>query len=369
MKPAILHVITTIDRGGAENHLLQLASAQAEIGHEVTIAYLKGNADLKENFLSAGVKIIFGGSNFFSQYLKIHKLAKLGRYQIIHAHLPQAELACLGIRNHFISRHNTEQFVPGVPLWFSSLIARVCTYRSAVIAISNAVKIYTQENKMITSNSPISVVYYGINDASFNLNNFDKIKWRIENLHFGTEEFIFGTVSRLVPQKDLTTLISAFSRISGKRKCKLMIIGDGVQKMELQELVASLDLEDKVIFLGKRNDIPEFLKSIDAFVLTSKYEGLGLVLLEALSAEVPIIAAFNSAIKEIVNEKVAHMFETSSVNALEKAMLDLIDFPDEAKQRAERGKVRVKQNFGVDLMLEGTEKLYLSSLALNQEQP
>ena len=369
MKPAILHVITTIDRGGAENHLLQLASAQAQMGHEVTITYLKGNADLKENFLSAGVKIISGGSNFFSQYLKIHKLARSGRYQIIHAHLPQAELACLGIRNHFISRHNTEPFVPRVPLWFSSLIARVCTYQSTVIAISNAVKIYTQENKMITSNSPISVVYYGINDASFNLNNFNKIKWRKENLHFGIEEFIFGTVSRLVPQKDLTTLISAFSRIAGKRNCKLIIIGDGVQKVELQALVASLNLKDKVIFLGKRNDIPEFLKSIDAFVLTSKYEGLGLVLLEALSAEVPIIAAFNSAIKEIVNEKVAHIFETSSVDALEKAMLDLIDFPDEAKQRAERGKIRVQQNFGVDLMLEGTEKLYLSSLALNQEQP
>ena len=63
--------------------------------------------------------------------------------------------------------------------------------------------------------------------------------------------------------------------------------------------------------------------------------------------------------------EVAHIFETSSVNALEKAMLDIIDFPDEAKQRAERGKIRVQQNFGVDSMLMGTEKVYSQVLGKN----
>jgi glycosyltransferase involved in cell wall biosynthesis len=365
MKPAILHVITTIDRGGAENHLLELATAQVNIGHKVTVAYLKGAAEQKENFQSAGVEVIQGGKSFFAQFAKIHKLARSGLYPIIHAHLPQAELACLGIPNHIISRHNTEPFVPGAPKFISSFIARTCTYRSTVIAISDAVKNYTIENAMIASRISISVVYYGINHQDFQLHDFDREKWRQQEFNCEPEEFVFGTISRLVPQKDLQTLITAFSKISKEVRCKLVIVGDGVQKNELEKLVKSLNLESKVHFLGKRQDIPELLHGIDAFALTSKYEGLGLVLLEALASEVPVIAARNSAIKEIVNDDVALMFETSSVIQLETAMKELINNPAETKQRVSRGKIRVQQNFGVDSMLMGTNKVYSQVLGKN----
>ena len=155
MKPAILHVITTIDRGGAEKHLLELARAQVKIGHKVSIIYLKGNADLKEKLLAAGVEIIYGGKNFFLQFINVHKLARSGLYPIIHAHLPQAEIACLGIPRHIISRHNTESFVPKVPKFLSSFVSRVCTYQNTVIAISAAVESYAKENKLIASSTPI----------------------------------------------------------------------------------------------------------------------------------------------------------------------------------------------------------------------
>ena len=368
MKPAILHVITTIDRGGAEKHLLELARAQVKIGHKVSIIYLKGNADLKEKLLAAGVEIIYGGKNFFLQFINVHKLARSGLYPIIHAHLPQAEIACLGIPRHIISRHNTESFVPKVPKFLSSFVSRVCTYQNTVIAISAAVESYAKENKLIASSTPISIVYYGINHQDFQLHDFDRAKWRQQELNCEPEDFVFGTISRLVPQKDLQTLINAFSKISKEAKCKLVIVGDGVQKNELEKLVKSLNLESTVHFLGKRQDIPDFLHGIDAFALTSKYEGLGLVLLEALASEVPIIAARNSAIKEIVNDEVALMFETSSVPALEKAMRDVINDPNETSRRVQRGKVRVQDNFGVDSMLEETEKVYSNMLVRNWER-
>jgi glycosyltransferase involved in cell wall biosynthesis len=248
--------------------------------------------------------------------------------------------------------------VPGVPAFLSSYVARLCTYRSTVIAISDAVKNYTIENSMIASRIPISVVYYGINHQDFQLHDFDSARWRQQELNCDPEDFVFGTISRLVPQKDLQTLINAFSKISKEGRSKLVIVGDGVQKNELEKLVRSLNLENMVQFLGKRRDIPEFLHAIDAFALTSKYEGLGLVLLEALASEVPIIAARNSAIKEIVNDEVALMFETSSVSGLEKAMRDLINDPNETSHRVQRGKVRVQQNFGVDSMLKQVANIY-----------
>ena len=362
MKPAILHVITTIDRGGAEKHLLELARAQAKIGHKVSVLYLKGNEDLKPKFLAAGIEIFYGGKNVFLQFMKVHKLARSGLYPIIHAHLPQAEIVCLGIPKHVISRHNTEPFVPKVPRFLSSFISRVCTYQNTVIAISAAVESYAKENKLIASNTPIAIVYYGINDQNFNLENFDRTKWRDEVLNCNSDDFVFGTIARLVPQKDLRTLIQAFSKISSKARVKLMIIGEGNLKRELEDLVKSLKLNGKVRFLGKRRDIPEFLRGIDAFTLTSKFEGLGLVLLEALASEVPIIAAHNSAIKEIVNKDVALMFQTSSIHDLELAMQQLINNPGQALKRVQRGKIRVQQNFGVDLMAKGIGDVYKSIL-------
>ena len=220
-------------------------------------------------------------------------------------------------------------------------------------------------NNLIASSTPVSIVYYGINDQNFNLENFDRTKWRNEVLNCNSDDFVFGTIARLVPQKDLKTLIQAFSKISSKARVKLMIIGEGNLKKELDDLVKSLKLDGKVRFLGKRRDIPEFLRGIDAFTLTSKFEGLGLVLLEALASEVPIIAAHNSAIKEIVNKDVALIFETSSIPDLELAMQQLINNPSEAVKRVERGKIRVQQNFGVDSMLIGTEKVYAKVLAKN----
>ena len=147
MKPSILHVITTIDRGGAENHLLELARVQVKTGHKVTVAYLKGAAEQKENFQSAGIEVIQGGKSFFAQFAKIHKLARSGLYPIVHAHLPQAELACLGIPNHIISRHNTEPFVPGVPI-------------GAVTSVDNAAGAVTQtaDVKLYAYFSALSVV-------------------------------------------------------------------------------------------------------------------------------------------------------------------------------------------------------------------
>jgi glycosyltransferase involved in cell wall biosynthesis len=248
--------------------------------------------------------------------------------------------------------------VPRVPKFLSSFVARICTYQSTVIAISDAVKNYTIENSMIASRIPISVVYYGINHQDFQLHDFDRARWRHQELNCDPEDFVFGTISRLVPQKDLQTLINAFSKISKGVRCKLVIVGDGVQRNELEKLVKFLNLESKVHFLGKRQDVPELLQGIDAFTLTSKYEGLGLVLLEALASEVPIIAARNSAIKEIVNDEVALMFETSSVSGLEKAMRDLINDPNETSHRVQRGNVRVQQKFGIDSMLKQVANIY-----------
>ena len=112
----ILHLITTIELGGAEKQLFILTRHQIEQGFEVEVFYLKGTADLKERFEKVGVKVnpILANKNFISQVIQFRRFIRKNS-AAVHAHLPQAELVAAFSckKNRFIiSRHNFEQFWP-----------------------------------------------------------------------------------------------------------------------------------------------------------------------------------------------------------------------------------------------------------------
>ena len=96
----------------------------------------------------------------------------------------------------------------------------------------------------------------------------------------------------------------------------LYVVGEGLLQKDLIELSKSLGIKDQVHWIGKTEYIKEFLSKIDLFILPSKYEGFGLVLLEAMVAKKPIIAANNSAIPEVLGKSYEGLFLTGDANAL-----------------------------------------------------
>jgi glycosyltransferase involved in cell wall biosynthesis len=132
-----------------------------------------------------------------------------------------------------------------------------------------------------------------------------------------SSNFKIGTIGRLVPQKDYPTLLIAFSNVLEKLpETELYVVGEGNLQKELMELCKSLGVSSKMHWLGKTEYINEFLSKIDLFILPSKYEGFGLVLLEAMVAKKPIIAANNSAIPEVLGKTYEGLFSTGDANAL-----------------------------------------------------
>lgn len=132
-----------------------------------------------------------------------------------------------------------------------------------------------------------------------------------------SSKFKIGTIGRLVPQKDYPTLINAFSKVlESVPNTELYIVGEGYLQKDLMKLSKSLGVSGKVHWLGKIEYIKEFLSKIDLFILPSKYEGFGLVLLEAMVAKKPIIAANNSAIPEVLGNTYEGLFSTGNANAL-----------------------------------------------------
>jgi len=316
----VTHLITTIERGGAEKQLLTLTSEQVQSGLKAEVFFLKGKPDLKKEFEASGVKVnnLLVGKSFLKQIFLLSKQFRKNP-SLIHAHLPKSELlAAIVVRNKnlIFSRHNAEPFWPSGPRIISNLLSKfVCKRASQGIAISNSVKSYLIRRGEVPNGYTIDVVYYGFQkDISTNAAGLGLIA----NIMSGqSSNYKIGTIGRLVPQKDYPTLLNAFSNVlKSVPNTDLYVVGEGYLQKDLFELSKTLGVDGKVYWLGKTEYIKEFLSKIDLFILPSKYEGFGLVLLEAMVAKKPIIAANNSAIPEVLGKTYEGLFSTGDINAL-----------------------------------------------------
>lgn len=319
MKP-IFHVITTINRGGAENQLLILVSEQIRLGYEVSVIYLKGEPELRQELESLGAEVIDSVSRVpaAKQPLEISKLISKKK-PIVHAHLPRAELVSLLIPSKFTlitSRHNAEPFFPGAPKWLSNFLASLVAFRARrIIAISHSVSEYLVSRGEVRDISKIRVIYYGYQVKNQN---------RLGIINRAHGHFNLGTISRLADQKDLPTMFRAFERYKDSiPDATLKLVGAGPLESNLRSLAKKLSLEKVISFEGRKSDVMEFLHTLDIFLLTSKYEGFGMVLLEAMDAGVPIIASRNSAIIEVLGENFPGLCETGNPDDFSEKMLKL----------------------------------------------
>ena len=158
----VTHLITTIERGGAEKQLLTLASEQVQSGLNVFVLYLKGMPDLRNEFEVAGVEVnnLLVGKSFLKQIFLLSKYLRKN-LSPVHAHLPKSELlAAIVVTKKYLvfSRHNSEAFWPGGPRNISNLLSKfVCKRASQGIAISNAVRNYLIKRGEIPTGYTIAI--------------------------------------------------------------------------------------------------------------------------------------------------------------------------------------------------------------------
>ena len=321
---SVLHLITTIKRGGAENQLLVLVKEQVRSGFEVHVAYLKDEPELIQDFQEAGAVVhheLIGLKPYFQPFA-LRKLL-LKESFILHAHLPRAELVALFCPATFTlitSRHNAEPFFSGAPKFLSNALAQLVSYRAkAVIAISSAVKEYLLEQGEIKDMKKVKVVLYGYVSHLDSASVTKSFSGKIYNI---------GTISRLTDQKDIPTMLSAFKEyLATEPMARLFILGEGPLEKQLKALCSRMFAENKVNFLGRSPKIYEFLEQLDAFVLTSKYEGFGMVLLEAMDAGVPIVASRNSAIPEVLGVNFPGLCQTGNSSDF-RAKIEMLNFKE-----------------------------------------
>jgi glycosyltransferase involved in cell wall biosynthesis len=316
----IIHLITTIERGGAEKQLLTLVREQVKSGLGVEVFYLKGAPELKQEFENCGAVVnqTLLKRSFFQQVFTLRKYLNQDPAPV-HAHLPKSEfLASLSCSKGMLifTRHNSEAFWPGAPKIFSNVLSRFVANRSASgVCISNAVKDYVIQRGELSNEYDLKTIYYGFEKIEqLDTKALVEIK---EKLRVKPGVLRVGSIGRLVRQKDYPTLLRAMKQvIDSGIDAELFIVGDGAGKDNFVELTLELGMNERVHWLGRTPFVKEFLSQLDLFVLPSIYEGFGLVLLEAMQANKPILATNNSSIPEVLGNDYVGLFETSNVEKL-----------------------------------------------------
>lgn len=350
---SVFHIITTINRGGAENQLVILVTEQIKQGLDVHIIYLKGEPELMEDFLALGASVHQELALHFPllQPIILRKLLA-GKNGVVHAHLPRAELVALLANKRFqliVSRHNAEPFFPGAPRLISNFLSRLVEKRSAkIIAISNAVKEFLISRGEVAKSEKIAVVHYGYSPKCGGVKLDTKQIQQVLKL---------GTISRLANQKDIPTMFAAFSEYKNQLNASsLSILGSGPLEIELRGIAKNMGIADSVFFLGRSSLIYEFLSGLDVFVLTSKYEGFGMVLLEAMDAGVPVVASRNSAIPEVLGEDFPGLCNTGDSKDF-YLKIKMLNLPEYRNQVLAQQRTRL-ESFRADVMCDKINFIY-----------
>jgi len=322
----VTHIITTIERGGAENQLLILVREQIKRGMRVAVVPLKGKLELQGDFQELGVSVFHEIASYglLKQILACNKIASGSRN--VHCHLPRAELIGALVSHAaklVISRHNTEPFFPGAPKYASILLSRMVSSRArGCIAISEAVKQYLIDSREVPEHLNTQVILYGVDERfAERVDPLAHIEAGIMN-RAREADIVVTTIGRLTEQKDYPTILSAFEEIcKSNPKALLFIIGEGEMDERLKALAIKLGVSGRIAWIGKTPNVASYLAISDVFILASKYEGFGLVLLEAMSLNVPIVGSDNSAIREVLTSKHPGLVQTGDYENFARKVL------------------------------------------------
>jgi len=180
------------------------------------------------------------------------------------------------------------------------------------------------------------------------------------DLGAGRDDYLVGTVARLTEQKGIATLLRAMKLlVSRDARYRCVIAGEGEDEARLKALCRELGLEKRVRFAGHRSDIPALLEALDVFVLPSLWEGFGIVLLEAMALDCPLVASCTGGIPEVVEDGATGLLvPPGRPEALATAVHGLIQDEGLRRTLVRTARQALDHRFSADRMAQETAALY-----------
>lgn len=359
----VLHVSWSLKTGGLEQVILNLVRSGLSCGILPQVAVMEEEGNLLREIADLGVKTHFLHKKPGLDWRMAPALKKLCQeegIQVLHAHntgpglytaLAARWLGCPSL----VTRHG-KSFQTG---WRMGILRRIVG-RLAQATVCVGRDVLAQSNRVdLVPADRLFLVMNGVDVDAIAAAGEHREEMRRE-LGLGEDDFLVITVARLDPIKDLGVLLTAIREgAENFPGLRLVVVGDGRERANLEQRAAQLGLSERVAFLGKRRDVPRLLSAADAYALSSLSEGISIAVLEAMAAGLPIVGTEVDGMYELIERNVTgFLAPISDPSALAQRLAGLAADPARAREMGRSGHQRARELFSIQAMCNSYRKVY-----------
>ena len=371
----MLQLIDSIGIGGAERVVQQIANHLDRQRFEVTVAYLWETPQHISPFQLSPERLVhldFRGYLNPGTHRRVFHFLRENRFHIVHTHMfPSNTIGRIGallFKTPVIiaTEHNVYTWKKRKHWMVDRLLGQGTTQ---IIAVSEQALEQTIRNTGLSRERfllmPNAV---GVPDG-WPLSSQERLERRRE-LGWNPNEKIIGTVGALSKQKAPELLLHAFKLISDHvPSARLVYIGRGPLEEHIQDLLSRHNLQSKVSLLGYRPDAPDIAGLFDVFVMTSRWEGTPMALLEAMARACPVIVTKVGQVPHIIQQDYdGSLVDPDQPEQTADKILHVLDNPDAALEIGRRARNKIKEEYGIDRYVEKLAQLYEDRLRQSGRQ-
>lgn len=363
--------------GGSGVIATELGKALAERGHEVH--FITSDVPFRLDKVYANLFYHKVEVNQYSVFQyppydltlasKMAEIVKREKIELLHVHYAVPHAICAYLAKRMVgdelkiitTLHGTDITVLGYDPTLSEIIRFGIEQSDTVTAVSN--QLVAETKRLLKTDKHIDTVYNFVDEREYYRKDRRQLKkaYGIEE-----DEKVVVHISNFRAVKRITDVIRSFAFIRKELKAKLLLIGDGPERTIAGELITQLQLCDDVLFLGSQNQVSDFLAMSDLKLLLSEKESFGLVALEAMACEVPVIATNIGGIPEVVIDgETGYLCELGDITTIAKKAVELLQDENKRKQFGKQAKQRVTQSFSLEQIVSQYERIYEETLLKN----
>jgi glycosyltransferase involved in cell wall biosynthesis len=370
----VLFVIDTLEVGGAEKSILEIASRFKK--YTPVVCHLYTGDELRQQYEAAGIEVISinvsGHYQFAQAASRLEQVIRRVQPAIIHSTLFRSDMVCRRLRrknnipliNSLVNNsYHKSRFEKASVIFQMKLHAirlwDAITARKVDLFLSNSEAIRQSNAKALSIPlNKIKVIYRGRAAEQFAQRNNERIESLRAEWKIGSRMVLLN-VSRLLERKGQLDLLRAFRRVQvNYPQTVLLIAGEGPFREMLEQEIKKMDLGENVHLLGTRDDVPDLLALATAFVFPSHYEGLPGALIEAMLARTPLVVSDIPENLECVQSGMAQIYPVGDLVELEKCIAAVLGNPQGAVQFAEAAHRVALKKFDIQEVAHQHETVY-----------
>ncbi|CAA9362348.1 MAG: hypothetical protein AVDCRST_MAG68-4550 [uncultured Gemmatimonadetes bacterium] len=289
------------------------------------------------------------------------QLLRRERFDVLHSHMLHATLvghlagSIARVPVRIASRQYTREPYQNKGRWMRALDRRAFRTATHVVAVSGAVRAVLVDEDGVAPER-ISVISNSIDIAAIDAAELGApLPWDAS----WDGSFLLGYVASLTWRKDHANLLRAFAQVVAQEpRARLVLVGEGPEEAGLKALAAELRLEGRVLFTGRRNDVPALARHFHLYVHPPRHEAFGIAVVEAMALAKPVVATRVDGIPEVLGEDAGLLVPPGDPAALAAAILKTMRDPRAGAGMGACGRQRAERHFAVEVMVERYQELY-----------